>query len=392
MSLFDRVISQHIDIYGKTRILNFDNLSLIISPIPVLYVKEVSSTEIKTATLSDAYKFVAEFNLRVVEEDKDPRKHNITGDKSSGHEIIGLAVKSSEENPPFMKGYIPIHITPHNSISDSPTSLLDIARHNLKTAEYLKAYSIYLWAQDPSKFGNDSFIVIKDYKYDSDQFGSKIFEGSIFLEDKKIIVPNKEIIKRLVSYVKVASLNDSTLEIAKKNDVNINPSLLYTSPKDFKQYPKQYIFFGRKSLLEWNRKNNLKGFNKDLDIQILSYVNPSLTEPYYYRNQNIYDGNIVIIQNTDLGDLPSALLVSQEWERDNPDGGMRKNLGYYVSKLNLYYKFPNLERLAFEVFTEKGMTHQSDVEMATNEKRLSVFGYEDGTYAAILRYVPSIYS
>ena len=64
--IFDAATSQFIDIYGKCRILNYGDgdvsLSIIISPIPPLDIKQVTLDEMVITTSVNAIKFINDIN------------------------------------------------------------------------------------------------------------------------------------------------------------------------------------------------------------------------------------------------------------------------------------------------------------------------------------------
>ena len=103
--IFEDVTGQFIDIYGKCRIINYSNpeLSIVISPIPPLDVKQVTEDELILATSEDAVKFINNTNdVKIKEQDGN----------EENQEIQGIWI----EHPSLQFGYIPITDIKNNAI------------------------------------------------------------------------------------------------------------------------------------------------------------------------------------------------------------------------------------------------------------------------------------
>jgi len=140
----------------------------------------------------------------------------------------------------------------------------------------------------------------------------------------------------------------------------------FDSVRDFGTSKHQLIFMNQRAIINWVIQN-------DEIINVISTnVNPDTIDPYYYRNILIHDGELMLLQNTEYGDLYSALKVSKEWEITRTNPGYRPR----------YIKVPGDP--SFEVYTLDGMTHRSDKNPSKTEPLLKIFGYKDGRYAAAL--------
>lgn len=388
--LFDSVISQCIDSNGKTRVLNFKHLSLLVSPLPVLNVPEVEISKItffNIKNIENVLKFIKDTNLKIVE---------INGKFDQTKTIIrGLAVVSTDKSIIF--GYIPMKTyslkteeisiifpeelqnIPVGRKSDkyniilSGISDLIIMKHNSKIATYLKEISIYECAQNPKKFGRENYIIDEDHVYNIEniEFENKLefSRNNIFYRDSKIIAPDLDTIKRLIMFVKVSYLNDYSLFRRYRHKKIMKGSLFYNDVDDFIPEKNQLIFIDSKSIEQWKDKKL-----KNVSTVVYRPLSENI-EPYYYRNIFIKNGEIMILQNTENGDYLSALAASQVWEKSEI------NPGYYLKTDSIILP----ESPSFKVYTAaEGITHESDTKSSEASPLLNIFGYEDGTYAAIL--------
>jgi hypothetical protein len=406
MSYFNNAESQYIDFNGKCRILNFHNVSIAVSPLPPLNIPEVPKSKTLFATINDAIEFINNANLKLTQKDVDVETNLVKG--------LWVQNNISANKPPTIAfGYIPIdgddpehpsikvidvsHETLIDPIFVEGESYLNEARNNEKVAELLKEYSLYEWAQNPSKFGEGNFIVYEGRnatEYGISNNTSNNISGDIsdnitalfelgvkhktFYYRSKIIVPDKETITKLLSYVRVSALNDSNLERNYKYKRFMNQSPFYKSITDFEPNNDQFIFIGKGSLVSWlahrtdTSPNNFNNFATEVNV-INSSPNPYLETPYYYRNMNIQNGRVMLIQNTRAGNFPSALAVSKEWLNGT-------NVGYDPNEYpgGIYIE----DNPSFEVYTTEGLTHKSVHKK--DESMYTIFGYDSGSYAAIL--------
>lgn len=396
-TLFNDIVSQYIDLNGKVRILNYKKISIAISPLPPFDVPEVEKSQIHISTIQDALAFIKEKNLIIYEQD------GIVEDQTTQ----GLWVVDSLSRA-ISFGYIPIKVPEQgtNAVNDIPfsdinlvdpiftstTSELDTSKHNAKVAEYLKEYSIYEWSQNPDEFDHENYIVIPDHIYNLDNLELKFSTktNAVFYKKNKIIVPDKETINRLLMFVNISYLNDSFLAHRYKNKKNICSYKFYSSINDFRPIKNQLIFIGKTSITQWKKYQERASIRNQ--NYVLSYTLPDTKEPYYYRNDNIKNGKLMIIQNVEFGYFDTALKVSKMWQNtsyNNQDDEhqqlpTRVNIGYYESNIPSDIKLPN--KPSFKVYTEQGLSHESDQKPNNNigEYRLHIFGYKDGRYAAVL--------
>jgi len=365
MSLNDAK-SQYIDLYGKCRVLNFDKVSIATSPLPPLNIPELPKSETKMTTVKNALKFMEDVDLQIVEQDID----------IPSQLIKGFWVKSIKNPQELVFGYIPIEDdkTEIENIPKSDETIIDpiyveqesyliTTRNNEKIAEYLKEYSLYEWAQKPSKFSIKNYVVIKNHVYNLEKTNYRIERTDVFYKKRLIIVQDMETATKLLSFVNVSSLNDSTLERRYKNKKSVNVTAFFKYLTDFQSEKDQLIFIGKGSVVSWLSNDHEKIF--EVSPQLL----PETKNPYYYRNMSIENGKLMLLQNTRTQNFASALAVSKEWEHT------KTNVGY--NPVNIYVE----ENPSFEVYTKEGLTHRSD---HRSNRIYKLFGYDDGSYAALL--------
>lgn len=378
MSIFENVRSQFVDGNGKTRALNYGNISLATSPLPPLDIPEAGLENVSEAPIQDVLEFVESHKLEIVEQDGSIEDQLVQG----------VWVTSTLDPPPIAFGYIPVEIPKDgtNSLENIPFSKLettdplfvgmesdlDTMRKHAKIANYLKQYSLVEWAQDPEKFSVDNFHIDVDHEYDIRSMGNRIVRGnnSVMYHRNKIIVPDQDTAERLVTFVKVSVYNDPNIRDRYLDLKVVDGASFFTSISDFRREKKQLVFMSREATLQWKMEKSRELVNTNVFSQPRSWV----AEPYYFRNLNIEGGKLMIVQNTREGDFPSALAVSKMWETRAINPGYDPDEDIFVPE----------KELAFEVYTEEGKSHESDIKPTKQNPRLRIFGYDDGSYAAVL--------
>lgn len=365
MSLSNNIESQIIDTDGKCVCLNYSEISLFISPQAPFKEENVGEDEYFESELHNALGFIQEKNLK------------IEGQSIQDEKLVGIWVK----NEFIAYGYIPIAKSeeklkdveivkkPVPCIKDE-NSRLENMRNNKKIAEFLKQYSLIEWSKNQEDFGENNFTVDPDHDYDIKNLSVKIQRGNSHIYDgKKIIVPDRETIQRLLTYVYVTCINNKDYAefIQKKN--SISPYDIFTSPIDFKQRPGQTVFIGRESVRNYKQSKAREIINS----QIFSHIRNWSKEPYYYKNPKVLDGRICIIQNTYDGSLPTALTISKAWYHK------KINEGYQPK--NSSYEVKVIETENFDIYTEEdGLTFS----VKRKGPLLNIIVDDNGDHCAIL--------
>ena len=313
-SIYDNVISQYIDSHGKCRILNYDNnLSIIVSPIAPIDVKQVSIEKSLSVNPSTQYvvQYIVDKNLGdIVEQIQLDEKQAIKGVWVNNKELrlayIPISSIDGENNPiENIEASHPGIIEPLISESNSK---LDVMKRNKLLALYLKEYSLYLFSQK-NELSPSDFIVDSKHNYDIDQLlkYNNINSDNSMYRDNKIYVNEKETVNRLINYVNIQHINDSFIKYNYKNIKNINIRKHFT-PNQFKTNNDEMIFSDKELILFWkNNRNSSKTIvSENIKVDKL---------PYYYKSYYINNGNIVLIQHVQNNDLECARSVSEYWQK-----------------------------------------------------------------------------
>lgn len=393
-SVLNNVVSQCINNQGKCIVLNYEHpqSSLAISPLPPLYVPEVKDTEIFRMNINDIKNFLESKNLIIVEQTLSINNTNTESD-----EIQGVWVKSKSNPPEIIYGYIPLQpktpklkdvelsnetivppIIEEEIITKNNEELFKNYSYNEKIACFLKECSLKTFVTNNKRLTEDDFIEISNYVYDLKDIGSgKILGNPVFYDwaqgKYNIIVLDKETIRRLINYVKISYLNDVNIYDLYLSKTYFNFGVIYSNISDFTPKQDQYIFNGIESILRWKSVYRKDGYT--ISFKPL----PKVQNPYYYINNRIVKGKLLLVQNTSSGNFVVALAIA--YKMDPSNDGFSSNPGYYPPD-DLY--IPTTP--SFNIYTEAGLIHRSD-KRPSNEiggtPRLKLFGYKDGTYAAM---------
>jgi hypothetical protein len=296
------------------------------------------------------------------------------GDEESSR-IQGFWVKSKSSNSGIYFGYIPIKIS--QSLSDieyTPVTLIEPLQiptdkseltsfqYMRKVAFYLKQYTLYEYSRDPENFGEDNFVIDDTHQYDINQLSKQFIpDNKIIYYDGKIIVPSEDIRSRLLNYLQVEKLNDHPgLDQYKNKHIVQN---YYNLLSDFRKAENQLIFMKKKMLKKW-KVDATEGYHNN----IVTYFQPWLKSPYYYRGINIENGSLLLIQNVHDGSLERALEVSEKWTKYKD----KINLGYYSEP------HPDISSLSYDIYDDDGLI------MGTGTNDMKILQYFSGDFAAIL--------
>jgi hypothetical protein len=380
--MYTSVIGQYIDSRGKTRILNFENVSLIVSPLPPLDVPEMSIQEIRKATLYNALEFIIKHNLKITE--KCISESSISRELYDSQDCItGLWLKGDASTAFYYIFVDSCDSLSVQKISDIPISQaanpmltfeeseFEKVRKSSKIAEYLKQYALIEFSHFPTNFGPRNFSVKPNYDYSlpPESLGSKLSrKNAYFYTGGKIIVPDEDTRDRLILHAKVSAYNDPSIVERYKIKKAIEGPLFYKSVSDFTLQEHDLIFTSGEDVKKWKIQVTPQVYNEN---EVSQVPLPNSKIPYYYRNSKIEGGRLMIIQNTFDGDFPSALAVSKYWETH------RVNVGYRPKDIAVP------ENSSFNVYTEEGKTHSSsDSDKIT--MKIFAYIYGDRSYAAVL--------
>lgn len=341
---------QYIDDYGKTRIISFGkdygNITIFTPPLPNLPVP--SDESLKERTNKVGMKVLLDFM-----KEKGLYMHSkyVDGDRIEGfwmkHKTIpsDFFVPFSTENN---------KLTEKIGISDKPnpmhvegTSYLSKVRSEKLLAEYFKQYALYMFSyfyrlgylkdtdEKSLKKYREFFKIDPEHVYRIGDLNKMLYvEGNrIMLDDSlgtpRLIVPNENMIDRLVSHVRVSGIND------KKTLLNYSDRKIidgyYKTIADFVQRKNEIKFISRKAMRTWYVKTREE--QGRTSNTILSYITSKEdNEPYFMSSNRIRNGKICLVQKIEKGSskdesLRKALKVCAYW-RDH-----KVNLGSNVEPL-----------------------------------------------------------
>ena len=276
------IVSQWIDLYGKTRILNikFNNkiISLSIDPIQPINVIEVKNYNIYSTDKETVKLLLKEFKI-----------DNITN---------------------FYIGNVKASISIEK---DTNISYLEIYNKNKKIARYLTEYTLWLYSKylyskkiNIETFSKEHFKIDPSFLYGNISKKFKENNKSLMIENK-LIVHDEETIKRLVY---ILNLN---IQRDKNKILNYHKRFFienyYVDLTDFKQHPNQVILFGDDSIQNWINENTTGSTSFTL------YNGIKFGDvPYFFKNELI-DDKVFLAQNTN--DIGKASNIAITWNKQH---------------------------------------------------------------------------
>jgi hypothetical protein len=314
-----KIKSQWIDSYGKTRKINVlylgETISLIISPIQPIKVRETINPEIFLTSIKTAFKLVESLQIEISTQTVlDGVVRELTG-------VLGNVTISIPINNGVKINGIP---EKQNGLSfpEKTLSLLDKYNNNKKIARYLVEYvlwiySFYLYDNDIteitdnniSQFAKDFFVIKDNYNYG---YIEKSFnKSSNILNKGKIVVHDKETVKRLIYGLRLSVKRN--VDGVKNYYTRTTIQNYYVDITDFDKYSGQVILFGEESVDKWIYENNII-------YTIHNEVKIGRNTPYFFKN-TLIDDNIYLAQNTQTLEKASDIAVS--WIRKGYNIGMR---------------------------------------------------------------------
>ncbi len=348
------VISQFIDVDGKTRMLNYKGLSVMTLPLPPLDIKVDDPQIANWKTLND---FLKAKNLKIISQ-----------------EVVDSAVYGVwVQGPNMIMGYILTEVNQiDNTMITSPNrnnplgtpsredSALQKMRRSRKIAALLKEYTLFEYSRKLTHGSQvdlkEMFVVVPNHQYDLDKARILKSDNSMY-QGSKIIVPSEQTRDKLIYYLKSQLLNDKQMVIGYKNLLSIQKSYKYLS--DFRQVKNQLVFLDLDGILEWRFDKNHRHLSQIVHYDIMV----GITFPYFYSHPYIMDGKVVLIQNVLDGSLDAAIKVGKRWAKD------QSNLGFFVKGDSDYHT-------EYVEYTLKKDNPKSNV--------VAIFKYPNGSFAAIL--------
>ena len=332
------ILSQYIDSYGKTRIVNItfrDNkLSLITSPIQPIKAEETKEQSVYKISLTLVLDFLHELNITLYSQTV---VNNLLYEINFTLGNVKISIPIQET-----KKLDNIEEEKNLSFNDNTFSALEQYNKNKKIARYLMEYTIWLYSKylhdtninEPTNqniitFAKTFFLINPDFKYG---FISKTFTlDSPLMENGLIVVHDIDTIKRLIYYLRLCIQRNTKNVIQYYSKTFIQN--YYVDITDFNKHSNQIILFGDESIQNLINENNIK-------YTINNYIQIGLNIPYFFKNKLI-DNKVYLAQNSTS--IEKAYDIATTWNTDGYNKGIfaenRKPLSFnlysYTSAYNI---------------------------------------------------------
>jgi hypothetical protein len=313
-----KVVSQWIDSYGKTRILNINfsegTVSLIISPMQPIRAKESESSEIHRIDVDTAIELANYLKMNIDSQTViGGRSKEISG--IIGNILVSIPINDSD----------PLERIPEKqhglSFPEEQESALTRYNRNKKLARYIVEYMLWVYShylQDNSienitdesiaNFARDYFKIVPDYDYG---YIPKTFSADTSVMDgEQIVVQSEEMSKRLVYVLRLLSSRNSDGVFQYYNKKVIQN--YYEDVTDFRKYKNQVILYGEESIEKWISENNIK-------YVLHNEVKIGTSTPYFFKNDLVGD-KVYLAQNTTS--LGKASDIAITWVREDYNIGI----------------------------------------------------------------------
>lgn len=338
-----KIISQWVDSYGKTRILNtrFSGklISMIVSPLQPINVKQAESSKINYVDIDTALEFTTYLTMNI-------EYQNVLNGKLKqlrgliGNVSVSIPIHDSDPLDNIETKEVELEY-PIETVSD-----LDIYNRNKKIARYiveymLWIYSYYLNRKNITKITDESIATFSNKyfdikpKYDYKDIPKTFSKSSTVMNGNKIIIQSEEMKKRLVYVLRLSCLrnSDSVFEYHKKKVIQN----YYEDISDFDQYKNQVLLYGQESINKWIFENNV---NYTLYDEVIIGSN----KPYFFKNRLI-DNKIYLAQNTTS--IGKACDISVNWIRNDYNIGIHsKDITPVSFTLYSYVNSENIKTLS----------------------------------------------
>lgn len=328
-----KIVSQVIDEYGKTRILNiklpnFDNISIFTEPLPPLYVSEDTIENITYASPENVEYIISSLNITNVS-----NKNNIVYGKIQDLNIFFYIY---DENKIIYDNVI-INYNKLKRLSRYTVEYVFwlyskyIHEENLNISyDYLKSF------ENIKDFISKHFIIKKNHEYKELVPNKFSLNDSSIIYNGKIVVKSNECLTRLIYVLKlkiIREYNDLLNYYTKKSIYNY-----YLDINDFDTFHTQIILKGT----DFTKKYIKNMREKDLKYKIYNTIIPPVEiendlnvryKAYFFQNDNI-GNDVYIAQTSDT--LEKAIQLALLWNTEHYNKGY--NIEIDSSKINILKK------------------------------------------------------
>ena len=342
--------SQYIDNYGKTRFIEViykdQELYILTSPLPPLPVK-IKDIEYfqKTNDFNLTQEFIETYNMKITSQYvKENKTYEISCRVNSNKLSVNQIKYTFLVNTNIIKD---VKFTINNEIIISNESKITEFNKNKKIARYLSEYIYYEFSKYiSSKIDN---LMSKQNDYNLEEYILPFFNEKVeniidfeygyiqqyftttggIMRNNKIIIGGKnpeETRKRLI-YVLSLKIKQYP-EYILKYSLQTYMNNYFVDITDYSIYSNQIILQGQQSLNKWIQM-------KTFDNKIKQEVIPGYKNPYFYKNSEMLDNKIYLIQENE--NLNSALYKNKIWN-EKKYNIQNTNINYDIKneKYNLY--------------------------------------------------------
>lgn len=369
------VKSQIIDFYGKTRMININYKTNIISifttPIQPLKTIEVNSEKINKVDVEIALEMIEYLNISIINQITDENNFKIIKELycKLGDIFININLNDSDiiEGIPIINKKIDNKLI----ITENKSYLVEYNDYK-KLARYITEYFFWLYSKylnekkfNPGqKFENNiekfvklNIVVKSDFEY---SYVPKFFSfDSGVMYKNKLVLKSEETLKRLLYVLKLMIMRDEKKIVDYHTKLTIQD--FYVDITDFDYYSNQIILQGSDSILKWNKDNDkdkyfyifnsifldtevvYKNVEKNEDEEEIKIAEKIITQkyPYFFKNKLIND-KIYLAQNTDS--IIKAVKIALTWnnEKYNPGYDIKVESDFDISSINfILYSYIN---------------------------------------------------
>ncbi len=330
-------ITQNIDSYGKTRILNIsynnNDISIFTSPLSPYNLKENKINIINKIDINTAIDLAADLNMLISEQVVD--ENNIIKELRGkiGNISISIPIEGIDTTIyaiPYTQTLNKFNIENNNiqtsilNYSYNYNSILNTFNLYKKLSRYIIEYIIWLYSNYVSNkninkddFKNDD--VLQDFKNNYLSIDENFKYGQInktfsldsgIMNNNKLVIKSEETLKRLFYVLKMYIERNLNEFINFKDRIMIED--FYVDLTDFDSYPFQVILQGEDAIKKWIDEIN----NKD-NILVNEIIHDK-NLPYFFRNPLINDNKIYLAQNIDNFTKAQNIAISWYKNRYNP--------------------------------------------------------------------------
>ena len=331
--------TQVIDPSGKCRMLDCKykgkEVSIIVSPIPPLAIKEVEDIPLRKIDYSAARDMITTLKMTLL---KQTIFEGITKELicNYGNVIVTIPINDISHLPGIEK-------TTKLVFNQNTTSALTVFNYNKKMARYMVEYIFWLFSnylydneidmisdEDIAKFAEMYITVKPEFVYG--EVKKTFSKTGGFMDGGKLVVRSQETLKRLLFVLRLGLVRERR-KIMNYYTHNMIENY-YLDITDLDHYQSQVILFGDNSVNKWISEK-MTGQHR-----IHNSVIPGFQNPYFFKNPLIND-TIYLAQNTTS--IEEAYSIYENWIEN------RYNLGYTAPPgtrvEGLLYSYVNPEKI-----------------------------------------------